>query len=159
VSNPAGVVELGTARAATVVVPGAAPEPVTEMSAAAVSRVFGAALAALPTAPVRFTLYFEFNSDDLTEESRRLVSDVQQAVKVYAAPQVTVIGHTDTIGSAESNVELGLRRAGVVRTRLVEAGVDESAINMTSHGEATPLVVTPDEVSEPRNRRVDITVR
>ena len=129
------------------------------MSEADVRRLFGAALAAQPTAPARFTLYFQFDSDDLTEESRKLVTDVQQAVKVYPAPQVTVIGHTDTIGSAESNVELGLRRANVVRTRLIEAGLDEAAINVTSHGEATPLVPTADDVSEPRNRRVDITVR
>jgi outer membrane protein OmpA-like peptidoglycan-associated protein len=43
--------------------------------------------------------------------------------------------------------------------RLIEAGVDRSAIVVTSHGEATLLVPTADNVNEPRNRRVDITVR
>jgi outer membrane protein OmpA-like peptidoglycan-associated protein len=37
--------------------------------------------------------------------------------------------------------------------------VDRSAIVVTSHGEATPLVPTADDVTEPKNRRVDITVR
>jgi outer membrane protein OmpA-like peptidoglycan-associated protein len=129
------------------------------MPEADVGRLFGAALMAQPPAPARFTLYFQFDSEELTEESRTLLGDVQQAVKLYPAPQVTVTGHTDTVGSAESNVELGLRRANVVRTHLIDAGLDATAIDVTSHGEATPLVATADEVSEPQNRRVEITVR
>jgi outer membrane protein OmpA-like peptidoglycan-associated protein len=43
--------------------------------------------------------------------------------------------------------------------RLIEAGLDGSSITVTSHGEATLLIPTADDVSEPRNRRVDITVR
>jgi outer membrane protein OmpA-like peptidoglycan-associated protein len=104
-------------------------------------------------------LYFQFDSDELTDESRKLVSAVQTAVKTFPAPQVTVTGHTDTVGAATANVGLGLRRANVVRMRLIEAGLDGSSITVTSHGEATLLIPTADDVSEPRNRRVDITVR
>ncbi len=159
VSNSSGAVELGTARASTTVAPGTAPAPPTEMSEADVKRIFGAALAVQPPAPAHFTLYFEFDSDELTAESRKLVSDVQNTVKSYPAPQVSVIGHTDTRGAATANIGLGLRRANVVRMRLIEAGLDASAINVTSHGEATLLVPTADDVSEPKNRRVEITVR
>ena len=159
VSNPNGSVELSTARASTGVVPGVAPEAVTIMSEEEVMRRFGAAIAAQPPAPAHFTLYFEFDSDELTAESQRLVSQVQDSVKLYPAPQVAVVGHTDTTGSATANIGLGLRRAEVVRMRLIEAGVDRSAIVVTSHGEATLLVPTADNVNEPRNRRVDITVR
>jgi outer membrane protein OmpA-like peptidoglycan-associated protein len=159
VSNSAGAVELGTARASTLIVAGQPPESVTEMPDADVGRLFGAALTAQPPAPARFTLYFQFDSEELTEESRKLVSGVQQALKAYPAPQVTVTGHTDTVGSAESNVELGLRRANVVRSYLIDAGLDAAGINVTSHGEAALLVPTADEIAEPQNRRVDITVR
>jgi OOP family OmpA-OmpF porin len=159
VSNLSGTVELGTARASTRVVPGVAPEVVKEMSEADVMKIYGTAIAALPPAPAHFTLYFQFDSDELTAESRTLVAQVQQSVKTYPAPQVAVVGHTDTTGAATANIGLGLRRAEVVRTRLIEAGVDRSAIVVTSHGEATPLVPTADNVNEPKNRRVDITVR
>ena len=159
VSNPSGSVELTTERAMTRVTMGGAPAPVTQMSAEDVQRIFGEALAAQPPAPAHFTLYFQFDSDELTDESRKLVSAVQAAVKTYPAPQVTVVGHTDTSGSATANIGLGLRRANVARTRLIEAGLDASSITVTSHGEATPLVPTADDVSEPRNRRVEITVR
>lgn len=159
VANPSGSVELATERAMTRVTMGGAPAPVTEMSAADVQRIFGAALAAQPPAPAHFTLYFEFDSEELTDESRKLVNQVQAALKTYPAPQVTVIGHTDTVGGATANIGLGLRRANVARTRLIESGLDGSAVTVTSHGEATPLVPTADDVSEPRNRRVEITVR
>ena len=159
VSNLNGNVELATARASTRVIPGLAPEVVKEMSMSDVMRLFGDAIAAQPPAPAHFTLYFQFDSDELTAESRKLVSEVQQSVKGFPVPQVAVVGHTDTTGSATANIGLGLRRAEVVRMRLIEAGVDRSSIVVTSHGEATPLVPTADNVNEPKNRRVDITVR
>ena len=159
VSNLNGNVELATARASTRVIPGLAPEVVKEMSMSDVMRLFGDAIAAQPPAPAHFTLYFQFDSDELTAESRKLVSEVQQSVKGFPVPQVAVVGHTDTTGSATANIGLGLRRAEVVRMRLIEAGVDRSSIVVTSPGEATPLVPTADNVNEPKNRRVDITVR
>ena len=159
VSNPSGKVELEAARASTLVAPGEAPTRAEELSEDEVRRLFGSALAAQPPAPVHFTLYFRFDSEALTDESRTLVNDVLAVVKDHPVPRVTVAGHTDTTGSTASNIELGLRRANVVRALLVETGVDGSAIDVTSHGESTLLVPTADEVFEPKNRRVDITVR
>lgn len=159
VSTPAGSVELTTVRAMTRIQPGQAPQPVTEISAEEVDRIFGDALDAQPPSPVHFTLYFRFDSEALTDESRALVDQVLATVKSHPVPRITVIGHTDTTGSPAGNVELGLRRANVVRTLLIDTGLDGSAIDVTSHGEATLLVPTADEVFEPKNRRVDITVR
>ena len=47
----------------------------------------------------------------------------------------------------------------MVRNLLVAAGLDGSTIDATSVGELDPLIKTPDETPEPRNRRVDIAVR
>jgi OOP family OmpA-OmpF porin len=159
VSNPSGSVTLETARASTLISVGQAPGAVTELSEDEIQRIFGPALAAQPPAPIQFTLYFRFDSEELTEESRQMVTEVLQVVKKYPVPRVTVVGHTDTTGSTESNIELGLRRANAVRTLLVDIGLDASAIDSASHGEAALLVPTADGVSEPRNRRVDVTVR
>ena len=68
-------------------------------------------------------------------------------------------GHTDTTGNAQNNAELGMRRANVVRSMLVQTGLSTLMIDVRSHGEAELLVPTADNVSEPRNRRVEITVR
>jgi outer membrane protein OmpA-like peptidoglycan-associated protein len=159
VTNAAGLADLSTARASTEVAANAAPTPVSTMSEAEVESVFGAALSALPKIPRRFTLNFQFQSEELTEGSRAVVPEILKAVKEYTAPEVVVIGHTDTVGAAAANVDLGLKRAGTVRAILVEAGLDPATIEVRSHGEADPLIQTPDGTREPRNRRVEIAVR
>ena len=73
--------------------------------------------------------------------------------------EVAVIGHTDTVGSAESNVVLSMQRARAIADRLRDAGLDLSALTLESHGEKHLLVPTKDEIPEPRNRRVQVTIR
>ena len=63
------------------------------------------------------------------------------------------------MGTQLANYALGLKRAMMVRNLLVVAGLNGSAIDATSIGELDPMVKTPDETPEPRNRRVDISVR
>jgi outer membrane protein OmpA-like peptidoglycan-associated protein len=159
VSNQAGAVDLAAARESTSVSLNKPPAPVTVMSQAEVRRLFGDALSALPPAPQHFILFFRFESDGLTDESRAVLPQILRALKNRPVPEVAVVGHTDTMGTATSNIELGLRRANAIRTVLIDAGIDAALIEATSHGEADLLVKTADEVPEPRNRRVDITVR
>jgi outer membrane protein OmpA-like peptidoglycan-associated protein len=129
------------------------------LSEAEVTRLFGEALSALPPLPRRFTLYFLFESDDLTDDSRALVPEILTAIHQRAVQDVVMVGHTDTMGVPQANYDLGLKRAMFVRDLLVQAGLDASTIDATSHGEAELLVQGPDETPEPRNRRVDIVVR
>jgi outer membrane protein OmpA-like peptidoglycan-associated protein len=159
VSSPVGATDLAAARESTSVSLNQPPAPVTIMSEADVKRVFGDALAALPSAPQHFILYFRFESEELTEESRALLPQILQAVKDRPFPDVAVVGHTDTTGTRAANFELGLRRANAIRGRLVDAGMDASMIEVTSHGEADLLIKTADQVLEARNRRVEISVR
>jgi outer membrane protein OmpA-like peptidoglycan-associated protein len=158
VSNDQGRLDLSEPRAGARIMKGAAPEATT-VDAPEVQRIFGDALAALPPVLEHFTLYFRFDSEELTDESHRLVQDVLKAVKQRPEPDVLAIGHTDTTGTPAKNIELGLRRANTVRGLLIEAGLAPTSISVTSHGEAELLVHTADGVFEPRNRRVEITVR
>jgi outer membrane protein OmpA-like peptidoglycan-associated protein len=159
VSNEFGSVNLSAPRAATRVTADGLPGPVNSISEADVARLFGDALAALPPAPRHFTLYFRFESDALTEQSTALVPAILMAVRELAVPEVVVVGHTDTMGDPKANVALGLKRAISVRSVLVDAGLAPSTVDVNSHGEADLLVKTPNNTPEPRNRRVEITVR
>ena len=158
VSNPKGSSELTTARASARVTLTRAPR-IRTLSESDVNRQFGEILGTLPPPPRHFILPFRFDSEELTEDGKQLLPDVLQAVKSYPVPEVVVIGHTDTTGTPQSNVELGLRRANAVRVLLVQAGLNPVAIDVRSHGEAELLVPTVDGVFEPRNRRVEVTVR
>jgi peptidoglycan-associated lipoprotein len=154
-----GSVELAKPREATIVGINHAPTRGTVMSEDEIKREFGSLLATLPPPAQHFTLYFRFQSDELTAESRALVPEILRAVKNRPLPEVDVTGHTDTTGSSTSNFELGLKRATMVRGLLTDAGLDPSSIEVTSHGEAVLLVKTADNTYEPRNRRVEITIR
>jgi outer membrane protein OmpA-like peptidoglycan-associated protein len=155
----AGMVELAADRAATTVVGRRAPSPAMPIDAAAIEKQFGAILATLPIPPEAFTLYFRLESDELTDESRALLPGVLTAVAARPAPEVGVVGHTDTTGESKSNYALGLERATRVRTLLLGAGVEASLIDVSSLGESDLRIQTADNVLEPRNRRVEISVR
>ena len=157
--SQAGAVELSGARESTVVGLNLPPSRIKTLSEDEIKKQFGDLLSALPPAPEHFTLYFRFESDELTAESRALVSEILKSVKSHPVPEVVVTGHTDTTGTSASNFELGMKRATMVRALLTDAGFDPKLIEVTSHGEAVLLVKTPDDTYEPRNRRVEITIR
>jgi OmpA-OmpF porin, OOP family len=158
-SNRSGSTDLNAARESSTAAPSSKPTAVRTMSEEEVQQVFGDALSALPPAPVHFTLYFKFESNELTDESRALLPQILTTVKDRAFPEVLVVGHTDTMGTPRANIDLGLTRANSVRTLLVQVGLDPATVEARSHGESDLLVKTPDETPEPRNRRVEISVR
>ena len=121
--------------------------------------VFGAALDAQPPRPVSFMLFFVFGTDTLTPESAEFLAQVSGEVARRPAAEVIVIGHTDRVGSDQQNDVLSLQRAERIRQALVRLGMDTDRIQTVGRGEREPLVPTEDEVPEPRNRRVEITVR
>ena len=157
--NNTGSTDLNAARESSTATPTTAPTAVTTMSEEDVQRLFGDALSALPPAPVHFTLYFRFESNELTDESRALLPQILATVKQRAIPEVLVVGHTDTMGTPRANIDLGLTRANTVQALLVQVGLDPTTIEVRSHGEGDLLVKTADETPEARNRRVEISVR
>ncbi len=121
---------------------------------------FASTLDARPAAPVSFMLYFEFGSAvDILPSFQPVWQQIAAVLPTYPAMEVTVIGHTDRVGTLESNDALSLQRAATVRDLLVQAGIPAANIEVAGRGEREPLVPTADEVPEPRNRRVEINLR
>lgn len=120
---------------------------------------FGAAVGALPPRPQSFTLYFVEGKDELTAESKAAIAAVQEQILLRPAPEITVTGHTDDIGSDRFNDQLSLQRARRVTAELVRGGVRPAVITTEAHGSREPLFVTRSGQPEPRNRRVEITAR
>lgn len=122
-------------------------------------RDFGAAIGARPTVPDRFLLYFETGGARLTSESQALIPAILQKAAAREAADISVIGHTDTAGNAAANTALGYQRATTIANLLRQRGLQPAVLTIESHGESNLLVTTPDETPEPRNRRVEITIR
>jgi outer membrane protein OmpA-like peptidoglycan-associated protein len=137
--------------------PSRAPAP-AQLSDEDVRRIWAAALAHEPPAPVSFVLHFRLASTALTPDSRALLPEVLDAVRTRPAPEVAIAGFTDRAGSANYNLALGLRRARAVAREVEQAGVPATEIDVKSYGAAQPLVEGASPL-EPKNRRVEVTVR
>ena len=159
VTNQAGSQVLDQARqASTVRSADNAPSPPLALEQTEISRIFGAALAVQPAGPARFILYFRENSEDLTPEAEALIPEVLWTARDRSATVISIIGHTDTTGDRGYNYQLSLGRARKVADLLAAQGIDPNILEIESHGEDNLLVKTGDEVLEPRNRRVEVTV-
>ena len=81
------------------------------------------------------------------------------AVELAGSAQVQVVGHTDSTGSDEANVELSERRARSVADRLIVGGVSAERVTVAGKGEGEPRAdetgADPD-AARSLNRRVEI---
>jgi len=129
------------------------------LSQAQVREMFGSTIEALPGSPASFTLYFLEGKDELTPESRSELDNVFSELKRRPLPDIVVIGHTDTVGSLEFNDKLSLSRAMRMREMLISLGLPAERIQAAGRGKRELLIPTEENISEPRNRRVEISVR
>ncbi|MDY0227790.1 MAG: OmpA family protein [Desulfomicrobium apsheronum] len=159
VKTPAGEQTLSSARQSTAVQASEAPTPVRVVDQAEIDRTYGDALKILPLPVETFILYFESGTSDLTTESLPLTEKVLVSITHRQSTDVRVYGHSDRVGTSEINYRLSMERAEAMRMILENLGVAKDIIQVSSHGEGNPLVPTEDEVSEPRNRRVEVLVR
>lgn len=124
-----------------------------------IDKDFSAARAAQPALPKSYLLYFRTGGAKLTAKSQAEIPEVLQTVRERGPSAVSVIGHTDTVGSKLDNEDLGLLRARAIARQLQDNGLQALELVVTSHGEGNLLVKTPDNTPEPANRRVEITIR
>ncbi|WP_249218902.1 OmpA family protein [Loktanella sp. SALINAS62] len=110
------------------------------------------ALALRFASEVESTVTFAFNSSVLTPLAQATLR--QQAAWIMQFPEIRfrVYGHTDLVGSAAYNEQLGRARANAVVSYLVSLGVNRSRLEaLVSFGETRPVV--PTQQPEMRNRR------
>ncbi len=113
----------------------------------------------LPKPGARFTLYFLDGSTQLSPESETVLQQLLEEVARRPGAEVQITGHTDTVGSVDDNDTLSRQRALEIRAALGERGLNPAIARAVGRGERELLTVTADGVSEPTNRRVEVTVR
>ena len=128
-----------------------------------VRNIFQEALAAMPEPPISRYLFFENDSLTLTPDSAVTLRALLQSLKTRRAVEIVLTGHTDTKGAGDYNDALSLQRAESIKQSLLpilaEYGVTAESISTAGRGERELLIDTPDETDEPRNRRVEITLK
>jgi outer membrane protein OmpA-like peptidoglycan-associated protein len=107
-------------------------------------------------APKSYLVFFDFNKSDLTPQAVSIVDQAAHNAGPAHVTQMTVTGHTDTVGSDAYNMRLSRRRAESVAAQLEKDGIASSEIQIVAKGKRDLLVPTADGVKEPQNRRVQI---
>lgn len=102
------------------------------------------------------TIYFEYDSSDLTEDSMATVREHGRYLSSNPSRLVRLEGHADERGTREYNLALGELRAKTVREILMLEGAQQDQVELVSFGEERPAVAGVDEAALQLNRRVEI---
>lgn len=109
--------------------------------------------------PSMYQVDFQTNRSNINAEGQQTIRDVGNLVAGNNNAWVTIVGRTDTAGSASYNRELSQRRANAVRDALLGTGkIPTGRVETAWTGQVKQAVGTVDGVSEAQNRVVDIYV-
>ena len=158
--------ELAAPYAAVAVTASGRPS-VSTARAADIQRQYGALLAGMPALARSYVMTFETDAiDAASAEAQAELRRALQDIAGRAAPEVTIIGHTDSVGGLEYNDNLSMERASIiakqVRQRLKMLKLDAAQVDFAGRGEREPVPPIDGETADEhnaRNRRVELNVR
>jgi OmpA-OmpF porin, OOP family len=105
-----------------------------------------------------YRVFFEYDRADLTPAAHGILKTLKANANGAWIKRIIVRGHTSTIGSSDHNLQLSQRRAEAVKFALLELTVQTDSIVTEARGEADLLVPTANDVREPQNNRVELTL-
>ena len=100
---------------------------------------------------------FDFASAIITEEGRDLLDEMLDALRKFPEVPVQITGHTDDVGTEESNLLLSRLRAAAVLSYLVDNGESASRFLVIGLGESQPIADNATAGGRARNRRIEFT--
>lgn len=122
-------------------------------------------LQAIPTADQKQSeavilknIFFESASSTLLQKSIYEIEKLYALLKDNPSISISIIGHTDNIGSEEDNLKLSKKRADAVRQVLLDMGIEENRIMTEGKGEQIPIADNSTEEGRSLNRRTEFVV-
>ena len=103
-----------------------------------------------------FEIRFDFDKATISRDYEDVIKQLAQTTQANKNVKVSVVGHTDTVGSKSYNYALGGRRAEAVQNMLIQYGIPASQIIAVSAGEEDLKVPTPNNTPNAENRRVRV---
>lgn len=101
-------------------------------------------------------ILFDVNSDQIKPESYGVLKEVAGVLKEHATIKVKIIGHTDSDGDDQQNLQLSQKRAAAVVKALQETfGIEADRLQAEGKGETVPVADNKTKESKALNRRVE----
>jgi outer membrane protein OmpA-like peptidoglycan-associated protein len=88
---------------------------------------------------------FDFDRHTLRPAAREKLLRFTEVIRAHPGLEVSIEGHTDSVGSEEYNQGLSERRAASVRSFVVQSGVSPSVITSVGMGEGHPVAQPTDQ--------------
>ena len=145
--------DLGAGRAEITVQPGIEPEAVViELKDSRVEVVEG-------EVKILEQVFFDTGRATIRPESYAVLDEVANVLLLN--PQITKVevqGHTDNVGTDDTNLRLSQRRAQAVRNYLISKGVKRSRLEAKGYGNSAPIATNDTEDGRGQNRRVQFEI-
>ncbi|MEZ5956829.1 MAG: OmpA family protein [Hyphomonadaceae bacterium] len=103
-------------------------------------------------------LTFDFNRDTVKSQFVGTLRDTGNVLRTYDQTTVDVIGHADSVGPDDYNLDLSQRRANNVASILQSGGVSSARILREGHGEREPIASNATDHGRAQNRRVEVYI-
>lgn len=103
-------------------------------------------------------LLFGFDSDQLMPAARENMRRFAASLAKYPDTRTVIVGHTDSQGSAEYNMDLSGRRAESAASFVAAEGVDRARLGTAGRGEAEPIATNGSDAGRQQNRRVEVAI-
>lgn len=103
-------------------------------------------------------LHFNKNAFSPDDNADASIKDLSEILENHPDINLLIIGHTCNLGSKETNLRLGLRRANSLKEILMNKGIPASRITSESRYYSEPLVPNTSEENRAKNRRAEVEI-
>ena len=111
--------------------------------------------------PKKYTLdnvYFETGKADIKPTSYKEIDELVEYMKLKKTLVIEVAGHTDNVGTSESNLKLSQDRANSVRAYLIKKGIAEARVQAKGYGDTQPVAANDSDANKQKNRRTEVRI-
>jgi len=104
-----------------------------------------------------YGIYFATASANLKEESDSTIEEIGKLLKARPVLNLLVVGHTDSQGGYDYNMDLSQRRAkAVVKALIGQFGIDSKRLTAAGVGYLSPVASNDTAEGQGKNRRVEL---
>jgi outer membrane protein OmpA-like peptidoglycan-associated protein len=103
-------------------------------------------------------LLFAFDSDQLASGAQTDLRTLATSLNKYPNTRTLIVGHTDSQGSADYNMDLSIRRARSAANFIAGEGIDPARVSTAGRGEAEPIATNASDEGRRQNRRVEVAI-